>query len=67
MLKNPRRIVLGTGKLAIANSDGETKAGFTIPTAFGIWKNNDRWAHLIGVRISGKRVRLIAEILEGEK
>ena len=60
---NPKRIVLGTGYLGIANSLGETEAGFSIPCAFGIWLGQT-WKPLVGVKIAGKKVRLIAEVLD---
>ena len=64
-MKKPMRVVLGEGKLGIANTDGETKAGTTIPTAFGIWlERTVEWKHLVGVRLTGRMVRLVAEVLE---
>ena len=59
-----KRVVLGTGILGIARSYGETKGGYTIPTAYGIWdEKKSCWKKLTGIHTSGKRGRLVAEVI----
>jgi hypothetical protein len=69
MTKPKKRVVLGVGVLSIADCDGGSPGGWTIPTAYGFFDRKKRkWKPLRGCRFAvEKRVRLVAEILPARR